>query len=85
MPVMSATKLAKNDELAVGAGKIALWTACLRAHHYILGLLELTDYPPFYHHDGACRDGDSYIPVKKRHLLLVVRSSTNTWRSLTRW
>jgi hypothetical protein len=25
-----------------------------------------------------------YIPLKKRHLLLEVRSSTNLWRSLTR-
>jgi hypothetical protein len=32
-------------ELAVGAGEIALWTGCLRAHHYILWLLELTDHP----------------------------------------
>lgn len=26
-------------------GKIALWTGCLRTHHYIFGLLELTDHP----------------------------------------
>ena len=32
-------------ELAAGTGEIALRIRCLRAHHYILGLLELTDHP----------------------------------------